>query len=172
MNPAIEKLHTRLIEAVEYDKDRRTVSLRFDDGDLASVVVEALKVPDKPIENIAIDDFRRGLEFYFADGSMHDVSADYLTWLTRADYAAAYPADETLGARVGANVRALRRRRQISQAALAERVGIQAPNLSRLESGRHVPTLDVLLRLASALGVSLSALVTPPPPPQEEVLRG
>jgi len=156
----LKKLHTRLIEAVSYDKQNGTVSVRFDDGDLATATLEVLKLPDKPIQKIAVDEFRRGIEVHFRDRSTHDISADYFTWLTQPDYAAAYPADASLGARVGANIVTLRKQRGLSQAALASAAGMAAPNLSRLESGRHVPTLDILLRIANGLHVSLSALVS------------
>ncbi len=159
----LRKLHTRLIEAVSFDKQNGVLSVRFDDGDLAAATLDALKVPDKPIESIAVDDFRRGIELHFRDRSVHDVSADYFTWLTQPDYAAAYPADAALGPRVGANVLSLRKQRGISQAALASAAAMAAPNLSRLESGRHVPTLDILLRVAKALGVPLAVLLAPAP---------
>jgi transcriptional regulator with XRE-family HTH domain len=155
----LRKLHTRLIEAVSYDKQSRTLSVRFDDGDLATATLEALKLPDKAIQRIAVDEFRRGLEVHFRDRSTHDISADYFTWLTQPDYAAAYPADASLGPRVGANIITLRKQRGLSQAALAAAAGMAAPNLSRLESGRHVPTLDILLRISKALGVSLPVLL-------------
>lgn len=159
----LQKLHTRLIDAVSYDKQNGTLSVRFDDGDLATATLEALKLPDKPIQKIAVDEFRRGIEVRFRDRSTHDISADYFTWLTQPDYAAAYPADASLGPRVSANIVSLRKQRGLSQAALASAAGMAAPNLSRLESGRHVPTLDVLIRIAEGLDVSLPALLTAPP---------
>ena len=159
----LKKLHTRLIEAVSYDKQNGTLSVRFDDGDLATATLEALKLPEKRIQSIAVDEFRRGIEVQFRDRSTHDISADYFTWLTQPDYAAAYRPDASLGPRVGANIVALRKQRGISQAALAAAAGMAAPNLSRLESGRHVPTLDILLRISQALEVSLPFLLAPTP---------
>jgi DNA-binding XRE family transcriptional regulator len=160
----LDSLHDRLIDGISYNKTRREVSVRFNDGDFAVVALDALKLPEMQVETIGIDEFRRGLEFFFADGSMHDVSADYITWLTRPEYAAVYPEDKTLGERVGASVAKLRRMRGLSQADLAAEIGMQSPNLSRLEAGKHVPTLDVLLRVAAALGVSLAALIGGPDP--------
>jgi transcriptional regulator with XRE-family HTH domain len=157
----LKKLHTRLIDAVSYEKQNGTLSVRFDDGDLATATLEALKVPSKSIARVAVDEFRRGIEIHFRDRSTHDISADYFTWLTQPDYAAAYPADASLGPRVGANIVSLRKQRGLSQAALASAARMAAPNLSRLESGRHVPTLDILLRLSKALGVSLPTLIRP-----------
>jgi transcriptional regulator with XRE-family HTH domain len=159
----LQKLHTRLIEAVSYDKQGGTLSVRFDDGDLATATLEALKLPDKPIASIAVDEFRRGIEVRFRDRSTHDISADYFTWLTQPDYAAAYPADASLGPRVGANIVSLRKQRNLSQAALASAARMAAPNLSRLESGRHLPTLDILQRVSKALGVALPLLLRDAP---------
>ena len=44
----------------------------------------------------------------------------------------------------------------ISQAELARRIGTQRSNLSRLESGMQNPTLDMLLKIASALGKDIN----------------
>jgi transcriptional regulator with XRE-family HTH domain len=40
----------------------------------------------------------------------------------------------------------------ITQGELAERVGVPQSNISRLESGRHNPTLGFLKKLAQGLG--------------------
>jgi transcriptional regulator with XRE-family HTH domain len=53
----------------------------------------------------------------------------------------------------------LRRRRGLTQSALAERVGVKANQVSRYESGTSEPTLGVLRKLAIALSVSADALV-------------
>lgn len=57
--------------------------------------------------------------------------------------------------RVARRVRELRELRNLSQTELAARVGTRQPNIARLESGRSLPTLDVLQRVAHALGVQL-----------------
>ena len=44
----------------------------------------------------------------------------------------------------------------ISQAALARRLGIQRSGINRLESGTQNPTLDMILKIASALGKDVS----------------
>jgi len=53
----------------------------------------------------------------------------------------------------------LRRQRGLTQAALAERVGVTANQVSRYESGASEPTLGVLRKLAIALSVTSDALV-------------
>lgn len=64
---------------------------------------------------------------------------------------------------VGPRLRALRRDRDITLAQLAEETGISVSTLSRLESGRRKPTLELLLPLAKAYGVQLDELVDAPP---------
>lgn len=60
---------------------------------------------------------------------------------------------------VGPRLRAIRRQRETSLAALAQVTGISVSTLSRLESGRRRPTLELLLPLARAHGVPLDELV-------------
>lgn len=54
---------------------------------------------------------------------------------------------------------ALRKEQGLTQALLAERVGIHVSQLRRYEAGGAQPTLDVLRRLAVALSVSADRLV-------------
>ena len=74
--------------------------------------------------------------------------------------------DSTLGqalATVGPRLRALRQRRDTTLATLSRETGISVSTLSRLESGDRRPTLELLLPLAKAHGVTLDELVGAPP---------
>ncbi len=46
----------------------------------------------------------------------------------------------------------------LSQRQLADACGMQQPHVSRFESGRHEPGLDMSFRIAAALGVSMELL--------------
>jgi transcriptional regulator with XRE-family HTH domain len=70
--------------------------------------------------------------------------------------------DQTLGS-VGPRLRTLRKQRQTTLADLAQETGISVSTLSRLESGDRKPTLELLLPLAKAHGVTLDELVDAPP---------
>ncbi|MFF2088286.1 helix-turn-helix domain-containing protein [Nocardia sp. NPDC058176] len=70
--------------------------------------------------------------------------------------------DATLDS-VGPRLRALRRQRQTTLADLSTETGISVSTLSRLESGDRKPTLELLLPLAKAHGVTLDELVDAPP---------
>ncbi|MFD3513798.1 helix-turn-helix domain-containing protein [Streptomyces sp. NPDC058657] len=64
---------------------------------------------------------------------------------------------------IGPRLRTLRRDRGLTLEALASDTGISVSTLSRLESGRRRPTLDLLIPLARAHRVALDQLVTAPP---------
>jgi transcriptional regulator with XRE-family HTH domain len=59
----------------------------------------------------------------------------------------------------GTRLAKLRRQRQLSQAALARRMGSHVMTISKLERGVRQPSTRTLLRLAKALGVPVTALL-------------
>ncbi|WP_278263265.1 XRE family transcriptional regulator [Nocardia sp. AG03] len=63
---------------------------------------------------------------------------------------------------VGPRLRALRSQRRTTLADLSQETGISVSTLSRLESGDRKPTLELLLPLAKAHGVTLDELVDAP----------
>jgi ribosome-binding protein aMBF1 (putative translation factor) len=64
--------------------------------------------------------------------------------------------DEELGKlALARQLRELREQENLSQGELAERVGTKQPAIARLESGRVVPRLDRLQKIASAVGRDL-----------------
>jgi transcriptional regulator with XRE-family HTH domain len=54
----------------------------------------------------------------------------------------------------GDNLKALRRQRDLSRAALARKADLGTDTLFRIESGTRAPRLDTLLKLADALAVA------------------
>jgi len=70
--------------------------------------------------------------------------------------------DHALAA-VGPRLRTLRRQREITLVDLSAQTGISVSTLSRLESGERRATLELLLPLARAYGVTLDELVDAPP---------
>ena len=64
---------------------------------------------------------------------------------------------------VGPRLRALRQERDTTLTDLSTETGISVSTLSRLESGARRPTLELLLPLARAHGVTLDELVDAPP---------
>lgn len=63
--------------------------------------------------------------------------------------------------RLAGNVRRLREQAGLSQKALAEQSGVPRPTIAHLESGQANPTLSVVLKVATALGITIDGLVDP-----------
>ncbi len=62
---------------------------------------------------------------------------------------------------LGLNIRIRRLELNLSQEELAHRIGTSASHLSGIEHGRYNTSIDHLQRLAVALDIEPSALVTP-----------
>lgn len=67
--------------------------------------------------------------------------------------------DEPRVAKLGANLRELRDERGLTQEELAERSGVQAGEISRIEAGKRDPRVSTVLRLAKGLRVSPGRLL-------------
>jgi XRE family transcriptional regulator, regulator of sulfur utilization len=85
------------------------------------------------------------------------------------------PTGDNLGAvevaqRVAGNLRALRRKRDLSLDELAQRTGVSRAGLSQIETSKTNPTLGVLWKIASGLGVPFAELLGETQP-QIAVLR-
>jgi transcriptional regulator with XRE-family HTH domain len=70
--------------------------------------------------------------------------------------------DERISGHLAENLRSLRAARGLTQQKLAQASGVPRATLATLESGGGNPTLQVLVRVAQALRVSLEELVTAP----------
>jgi|SRR5580704_5303422 DNA-binding XRE family transcriptional regulator len=57
--------------------------------------------------------------------------------------------------RIAHKVKALREKKQMTQMQLAELVGTKQPSIARLEAGNYWPRIDMLEKIAWALGVQL-----------------
>ena len=63
---------------------------------------------------------------------------------------------------LGNNIRQLREARGLTQQQMAKISGVPRPTWANLESGAANPTLAVLIKVATALQVSLEELISPP----------
>lgn len=104
-------------------------------------------------------------------------SADSLMARTDKEHEARKPrftggasAPQSLPAVIGSNLKRLRTRQGHSLERLAKLAGVSRAMLSQIETGKSVPTISLLLKVADALGVSLAALVSKPASQQTKVL--
>lgn len=77
-----------------------------------------------------------------------------------------------LAANLADNLRFLRQRRELTQARLAALARVPRATLALLETGSANPTLAVLARLSSALGVGIDELLSAPRADLEHYPRG
>ena len=68
-------------------------------------------------------------------------------------------AQEPIGIRLSKNIANRRRELGLTQAQLAEKMGIEPETLSRFERGKHLPSLGTLEKLADLLLVSVADLL-------------
>ena len=75
---------------------------------------------------------------------------------------------------LGTNLADMRKRKGLSQEALAEKLGVSRQAVSKWERGESSPDTDTLIELSRLYGVSLDVLVgnrqedTPPSPKKEK----
>ncbi|WP_277965007.1 XRE family transcriptional regulator [Pseudomonas sp. RIT-To-2] len=67
--------------------------------------------------------------------------------------------DDQVGRRVALNLQRLRAKRQLSLDATARASGVSRAMLAQIESGRSVPSIKVLCKIAKALKVSVAAFL-------------
>jgi DNA-binding XRE family transcriptional regulator len=63
---------------------------------------------------------------------------------------------EALAKRIGGEIRSLRKDRRLSQERIANKMAISRSAVSKLESGKSVPSLAKLHRVTSALGIDIA----------------
>lgn len=71
-------------------------------------------------------------------------------------------AEESVALHLARNLRGMREASNLTQQQLATRAGVPRPTIAHLESGSGNPTLAVLVRVASALNLSIEELIGPP----------
>jgi rhodanese-related sulfurtransferase/transcriptional regulator with XRE-family HTH domain len=79
--------------------------------------------------------------------------------------------DIALDAVVGQNLRALRTERSITLDGLAQRAGVSRTVLGQIELGKTAPSINVVWKIAQALGVPFSTLLAGPAKSETTVLR-
>ena len=149
---------------VRYDSASRGFSVHFADGKTYTLPVDDIPESDSSkVVRWRVARNRSHFLFTQESGNKVHVPWDLVLHLCEPSYVHHYSRTQDSGAdsarRIGARVKALRLARDLTAVELAGRSGMQRPNLTRLESGRHVPSLETLERVARALGVPVADLV-------------
>jgi DNA-binding XRE family transcriptional regulator len=156
---------TRLV-AVEYVGKMDAIVFRFGDGRIFGVPLAELKELDStPITRISlVYEGDAALVEQFS-GHQVEVPWDFVLYLVDSTYPYQRPEPGSgeeaeqgdKNRAIGERVRQERRARKWTLADLSRRTGIKVPNLSRLENGKHSPSLDTLIKVADAMGIGVVA---------------
>jgi len=164
----------RLVD-VEYVGKMEAVAFRFEDGRIFGVPFQELEgIDGTPITRVFLvyDGDAAVIEQF--SGNRLEVPWDMVLFHADPSYPYRKPepgAPEEQERRqidqaIGERVRQERRARKWTLADLGSRTGIKAPNLSRLEKGKHSPSLDTLMKVADAMGLPVVALIPRQPSPR------
>jgi len=151
---------------VAYVESMKTLVVRFVDGRVFAVPLADLEGSDAT----EVTEVSLGWDGYAAvidqrSGNHLEVPWDVILYHADPTYqyykGGSTVTDAAAGQReIGERIRLERLRRHWTLAELSARTGIKVPNLSRLEKGKHLPSLDTLERVADAFDLTIAALVS------------
>jgi len=158
---------SRTLEAVRYQPKEDTFFVAFRNGKTYELPRKAVEVDDGSplVGEPRIIHGGSAFEVRQQSGNTYQVPWDLVLYHQEPSYpyhkgkSSQREAETNRAERIGTRIRQEREGRGWGLAELARRTGIQPPNLSRLENGKHVPSLDTLQRVADALGVRVADLV-------------
>lgn len=158
---------SRTIREVRYQPRERTFFVAFRNGkpyELSRGLIEA----DDGTSIVGEPEVIHGGEAFRVhqkSGNVYEVAWDFVLYHQEPSYryykgkADQRETEGSRAERIASRIHRERETRGWSLGELASRTGMQVPNLSRLESGKHVPSLETLERVAEALGVRVAELV-------------
>lgn len=157
---------SRTLEAVRYQPKENTFFVAFRNGKTYELPRKAVEADDGSalVGEPRIIHGGSAFEVRQQSGNTYQVPWDLVLYHQETSYpyhkgkSSQREAEANRAERIGTRIRQEREGRGWSLAELARRTGIQPPNLSRLENGKHVPSLDTLQRVADALGVRVADL--------------
>lgn len=131
------------------------------------------KLPKRLIPNLDKTDIKRvrvrddGSAFVVEQdsGNSSEIPWDFVLYHLEPDYEHYKGRDEgkrlerLTAQRIGRRLKELRAGLGLTASEVAARSGIRRPNISRIERGKHAPSLETLERIADALGIPVAALV-------------
>lgn len=159
---------SQCLVGVEYVGKMEAVVFMFEDGRIFGVPLHELEGIDRtPVTRVFLiyDGDAAAIEQF--SGNRLEVPWDLVLYHADPTYPYRRPepgSPEELERRrvdqvIGERVRRERWARKWTLADLSSRTGIKVPNLSRLERGKHTPSLDTLEKVADAFEVPVAALI-------------
>lgn len=150
-----------------YDAERKEFLVTFRDGRMYRLPrtllpeddgTEILGVLVEPDGSTFVVQQRSGKSFEIPwDFVLHHLEPGYAYFRGRPSQRRL---EKDIASWIGRRLRELRQEKRLTADELGRRAGIHRPNVTRIESGKHVPNVDTLVRLARVLEVSPAALMS------------
>jgi DNA-binding Xre family transcriptional regulator len=148
------------ISAVDYAHNVGAIVFLLDDGRILAVPLRSLPAADATSVTAAStvpDGYAAVVEQ--KSGNRFDVPWDVVLQLADPAYPYRVNAGGLHPREIGERIRRERRSRDWTLAELSIQTGIRIPNLSRLETGSHAPSIQTLDRVAEALAIPVAELI-------------
>jgi DNA-binding XRE family transcriptional regulator len=148
---------TRLA-AVAYVDELAALVVKFVGGRVYAVALTDLEgVDSSPVERVSLGSDGYAALLEQRSGNRIEIPWDVVLYHAEPEYAFyhADPDARSTGAVIGEHIRAERVKRSLTLDKMSKLTGLKVPNLSRLENGRHLPSLETLEKV----GMPVAALV-------------
>jgi DNA-binding XRE family transcriptional regulator len=156
------------IEEVHYLENMKSFVIHMENDDTYILKVSDLSEADSStVDKWDLDENHRSFRVVQKSGNWFDVPWDDVSYHCEPRYAYykgknSTTTDQDSVQRIWQKIRQLRTAKGYSIQVLALKARMKRPNLSRLENGKHQPSLETLEHLAEALGVSLAEILAKP----------
>ena len=155
----------KIIAEVNYFENIQSFFIRMENGKMYNLHLSDLAEADSSkVMEWSIGEEHNYIQVIQQTGNRFDIPWDDILYLCEPEYEyyrGKLDPDPNKGLKlIGGRVRELREAKGLSISDLAIKAGMKRPNLSRLEHGRHQPSLETLERIAESLGISVAQLVT------------
>jgi DNA-binding XRE family transcriptional regulator len=153
---------TRLA-AVAYVDALAALAVKFVDGRVYAVALTDLEgVDSSPVERASLSSDGYAALLEQRSGKRIEIPWEVVLYHAEPEYAFYRQGDSderSTGEAIGEHIRTERLKRSWTLENLGRLTGLKVPNLSRLENGRHLPSLETLEKVADAFGMPVAALV-------------
>jgi DNA-binding XRE family transcriptional regulator len=153
------------IEGVHYLEKMNSFVIHMENGNAYILKVSDLSEADTSgVDKYTVEDDYRSFRVIQPSGNWFDVPWDDVLYHCEPTYTY-YKGKNSLNKEqatqsIGQKIRQIRLSKGYSIEALAEKASMKRPNLSRLENGKHQPSLETLEHLAEALEMTVAEILT------------
>jgi len=149
-----------VMRLVTYLRPQDLFVVIFDDGRLYQLPRRVLTEADKSgVASVQMDRTGRFFTVKQPSGNKVEVPWDLVLYHCEPHYQYHKSRSQEPATDIGSRIKQARMQAGLTQTELAERTGIKRPNIVRIESGKHRPSLDTVEKIAGALNVTVATLV-------------